>query len=334
MQPLLSTVLIVKNEADILARTLSALKLFSDEIIVVDTGSTDQTKQIAQEYTPQVFDYVWHDDFAAARTFADSYARGEYLCRWDADWWISPGDAEKIAQLKKQGFGGADLIKMTWVNRYDSLTTEPQWSQPHDIIYKKGVFRWHFPVHEYLQPLDATQAITQKKALDILIFHDKQVKPLRYLQDTSIISAFAESLGIESPDFLRAQLFLAQDREFASDYDGAVRAYTLALAGVQADVSTKDFIQEKILLIHLKCHQIPAARVFAASLEESSAQLRTFLAVTDLMAVDTSPIAAKARYEQFLERSAPLQQDNWGYDHARYLAHPTFMIKKITQLIN
>lgn len=76
-----SLCMIVKNEEDILARCLDSLKGLMDEIIIVDTGSTDRTKEIAANYTDKIYDFSWCDDFAAARNFFffKGYKR-IYLC--------------------------------------------------------------------------------------------------------------------------------------------------------------------------------------------------------------------------------------------------------------
>ena len=65
----ISLCMIVKNEEAILARCLDSVADLMDEIIIVDTGSDDRTKEIARRYTDQVSDYVWEDDFADARKF-------------------------------------------------------------------------------------------------------------------------------------------------------------------------------------------------------------------------------------------------------------------------
>ena len=70
----ISLCMIVKNEADILRRCLVSIADLMDEIIIVDTGSTDRTKEIAEEFTDKIYDYEWQDDFAAARNFAFSKA--------------------------------------------------------------------------------------------------------------------------------------------------------------------------------------------------------------------------------------------------------------------
>ena len=70
--PTISACLIVKDESSVLQRCLSSLKGVADEIVVVDTGSTDNTKEMASKYTEKVFDFEWCDDFSAARNFANS----------------------------------------------------------------------------------------------------------------------------------------------------------------------------------------------------------------------------------------------------------------------
>ena len=81
----ISLCMIVKNEEQVLDRCLMSVKDLVDEIIIVDTGSTDSTKQIAQKYTNKVFDFEWCNDFSKARNFAFQKAKSEYIMWLDAD---------------------------------------------------------------------------------------------------------------------------------------------------------------------------------------------------------------------------------------------------------
>ena len=81
----LSVCMIVKNEADTLARALDSIHTLADELIIVDTGSTDTTKAIAARYTYQIYDFVWVDNFAVARNFSFSKARMDSIMWFDSD---------------------------------------------------------------------------------------------------------------------------------------------------------------------------------------------------------------------------------------------------------
>ncbi len=76
--------MIVKNEEAMLARCLESVK-DADEIIIVDTGSIDKTKEIASSFTDKIYDFPWIDDFAAARNFAKSKCTGDFILSIDAD---------------------------------------------------------------------------------------------------------------------------------------------------------------------------------------------------------------------------------------------------------
>ncbi len=98
----ISLCMIVKNEEAVLARCLSSAAGIADEIIVVDTGSTDRTKEIAARFTDRIYEYPWHDDFAAARNFAFSKGTGDYLLWLDADDVIPEHQREKLLDLKRR----------------------------------------------------------------------------------------------------------------------------------------------------------------------------------------------------------------------------------------
>lgn len=99
-EPVLSVCMIVKNEAHQLAEALENFQAFADEIVVVDTGSTDGTADVARRFTPQVFDFMWCDDFSAARNQSLSHARGSHVLWMDADDRVEPNMVERINQLK------------------------------------------------------------------------------------------------------------------------------------------------------------------------------------------------------------------------------------------
>ena len=101
----ISLCMIVKNEEAVLARCLDSLKGLMDEIIIVDTGSTDRTKEIARQYTALVYDFSWCDDFAAAKNFAISKATNPYVMILDSDEFLENIDIQKLEhQIKEQPY--------------------------------------------------------------------------------------------------------------------------------------------------------------------------------------------------------------------------------------
>lgn len=95
----ISLVMIVKNEDENLRTCLEATKGIVDEIIIVDTGSTDSTKRIATEYGAKIYDYNWNNDFSEARNFAISQSTADWNLILDADEQIISWDKEKVDQL-------------------------------------------------------------------------------------------------------------------------------------------------------------------------------------------------------------------------------------------
>ncbi|MGB9500360.1 MAG: glycosyltransferase [Dissulfuribacterales bacterium] len=98
----LSLCMIVKNEAKNIADCIRSVKPVVDEIIVVDTGSVDDTREIAGELGAKVFEFPWCDDFAAARNESIRHATGDYILWLDADDRISPEDRQGLKRLKKR----------------------------------------------------------------------------------------------------------------------------------------------------------------------------------------------------------------------------------------
>ncbi len=119
MEDGISLCMIVKNEEGKLRQCLESIKELVDEIIIVDTGSTDKTKDIAKEFTNKAFNFDWNDDFSAARNFCISKATREWILSFDADEKISEMDFSKIKELMK--IKEADAFLFSWRNYHDEI---------------------------------------------------------------------------------------------------------------------------------------------------------------------------------------------------------------------
>lgn len=107
---MLSATLIVRNEEKFLPGCLASLRGFADEIVVVDTGSSDGTRAIALAGGATLYDFAWCDDFAAARNFALDRASGDWVLQIDADERVRPYAREALdEELAAPGLRAARL---------------------------------------------------------------------------------------------------------------------------------------------------------------------------------------------------------------------------------
>lgn len=100
MDKTISLCMIVKNEQKYLEKCLESVKQIVSEIIIVDTGSTDETLDIAKKYTPNIYSFNWVNDFSAARNYAIELAKSDYILVMDADEYFD-ADVNLQEELKK-----------------------------------------------------------------------------------------------------------------------------------------------------------------------------------------------------------------------------------------
>lgn len=144
-----SVCMIVKNEEKVLKRCLDSLRQIADEIIIVDTGSTDATKEIAAGYTNQIYDYVWQDDFSHARNYSFSMASMEYIYVADADEVIDEVNRERFLTLKKAMLPEIEIVQMKYTNQLQFGTTYNYETEYRPKLFKRlRTFSWINPIHE------------------------------------------------------------------------------------------------------------------------------------------------------------------------------------------
>ncbi|WP_052350350.1 glycosyltransferase family 2 protein, partial [Paenibacillus gorillae] len=160
--------MIVKNEEQVLARCLDSVKTLVDEVIIVDTGSTDRTKEIAAKYTSRIFSFVWTEDFSAARNYSFQHATQDYILWLDADDWVQEEDLHKLVALKADLAADIDAICMNYVLAFHTLGQPTAVAKRNRIVKRSRQFQWHDPVHEYL---DVSGHIV---FADITITHDRR----------------------------------------------------------------------------------------------------------------------------------------------------------------
>lgn len=167
----ISLCMIVKNEEDVIGRCLDCVKDIVDEIVIVDTGSTDKTKEIVSMYTDKVYDFEWIDDFAAARNYSFSKASKDYIFWIDADEVLFKKDQELLLNLKYTLDKSIDTVTMT-DHRGLNENGEPLLRYKRNRLVKRiNGFKWVGFIHEFLgvggKVHESDIAITHQKLNDV-----------------------------------------------------------------------------------------------------------------------------------------------------------------------
>lgn len=212
--------MIVKNECEVLDRVLGSVISFADEIIVIDTGSTDNTAEIAKKYTDKVFSFEWKDDFSAARNFSFSKGTSDYLMWLDADDVVPRESAEKLLRLKET-LSDEDVIMLPYHTAFDENGNVSFWYYRERLLKRKGNFIWHDPVHEVIIPKG-------KIIYENIPVEHRKIKPGNPFRNLRIYQKIIREGAVLSK---RQQFYYANELYYNALYDEAVCIYKKFLEG-------------------------------------------------------------------------------------------------------
>jgi len=144
----ISLCMIVKNEQDTLEQCLQSIRDIVDEIIIVDTGSIDQTKDIASKWSEHIFDFEWIDDFSAARNFSFAKATMDYILWLDADDILLAEESQKLARLKRSMSSEVDAVSMQYHCEFDDYGNVTLNVRRTRMVKRARHYQWVGAVHE------------------------------------------------------------------------------------------------------------------------------------------------------------------------------------------
>ena len=211
----ISLCMIVKNEEPVLARILDQMKDIVEEIIIVDTGSEDKTREIAEGYTKKVYDYPWQQDFSAARNYACSKAEMDYWMWLDADDVVPEEEREKILRLKKELDPDTDVVMMKYQTGFDKEGNVTFSYYRERLLKNDRSFFWQGKVHEAVTPRGNI------RYLPIAIQHRKLGKgdPDRNLNIYENMLGHGEKLDA------RQQFYYARELYYHQRYGHAIKIF-------------------------------------------------------------------------------------------------------------
>lgn len=174
----LSLVMIVKNEESKLRRCLNSVKNIVNEIIVVDTGSTDNTKSIALEFNAKVYDYKWDDSFANARNYAISKSSSSWNLILDADEFITGIDLKSIQEFMCNNPKSIGQVKI--VNLFEQDNEIRKSISLISRLAPNGVY-FSGRIHEQLD------CSLPRKKVDIVLEHDGYLNTNKFDRNIALI---------------------------------------------------------------------------------------------------------------------------------------------------
>jgi len=217
--------MIVKNEAHCLADCLDSVRAIANEIVIADTGSTDDTVAIAQRYGASIIHIQWRNDFAWARNQALAAATGDWLLHMDADEVLDPAGAQRIRELLDAD-DGSDAIELTLANycndtrawRWQAVASDDPMARGYAgyigvpllrLFRNHRGFEYREPVHENI-----TESVIERggviRSEPIIIHHYGYGDSARSKDKTRIYHEIAQRKVHERPHDPKAWLDLAE----------------------------------------------------------------------------------------------------------------------------
>jgi len=237
VRPKLSVSMIVRNEQENIAQCLSSVK-GADEIVVVDTGSEDETVKIAENMGAKVFLFPWRDNFAEAYNFADSRCSGDWILSIDADERLEEGGIKKIRKIIKDEQSDYIDCKIEYEKSYHyfpKLIRKTDYNYWIGAAHRTLVGRWRWNKRDIT--IYAHRSVSHRKDPD---------RTLRILKRE-----------LEKyPELLRERFFYAMELTVRQKWFEALSQFKIFLSNLSSDWLEEEIKKAHVAEAHLMCAKI------------------------------------------------------------------------------
>lgn len=286
--------MIVKNEENTLETCLESIKSIVDEIVIVDTGSSDKTKEIANKYTEKIYDYKWSDDFSEARNFSFKKATKDYILWMDADEFIDEDNISKLIKLKENLNDNIDCISFQTYVSVDESNNPKIVCRRNRLVKRIKNFKWVGFVHEYIK-VDGSIYDS-----DIYIIHNKT----RYVKD--------RNLNIYKANLEKGKKFSDRDLYYCGKELCCNNMLDECIEMLDRFISGDPFIEEKVDAIskignaYIKKNEISKGREYLyKTFEYSQPTAEVICSIADSFEREGKYLQAIAWYEIILSLEIP-----------------------------
>ena len=165
----ISVCIIAKNEEERIEKCLAPLMTYDFEIIVVDTGSTDRTKELALKYTKNVYDFEWINDFSAARNFSLKKASHNYVLVLDCDEYLTDIDLEGVYKAVEQHPQGVGRLLRN--NYYDTNGKRTNFPDRVERLFHKRHYYYKSSIHEQVTNIKTDSTYYDRYDIPLTVDH-------------------------------------------------------------------------------------------------------------------------------------------------------------------
>lgn len=290
-RPAISACLIVKNEERHIERALNSLAGVADEIVVVDTGSSDSTVEKARALGAKVFFFEWIDDFSAARNYSLEQATGEWILVFDADEELVAED--QAAVLAAAADPAVDAYYFT-INdvKPDGLRSDYS-TQFLQMFRNRSCYRYEGAIHEQIVPALLRNGATIRHA-PVRVNHYGYQPEVRFEKDKGARNMrILEKQREQNPHDPFVYFNLGQEHVAAGDLEEAIRCFTQSLSLVR---NFADGFVPPLLVGLVDC--LTRAGRFDAAEKTVALGKGIFPDYTDLLFLEARLLAARGMYGQ------------------------------------
>ncbi len=252
-----SACIIAKNEEKNLPRLLESIKGKFDEIIVVDTGSTDKTIEIAKKYGCKVYEKEW-SGFADARNYAVSKASGDWIWHFDADFELEDKEFERFQRIvsliyKDETFDGINVVYQN-INEYGEIKSLSSTVHIHRNISK---IKWIGKVHERIQNINKKQVVTPPYSVFVKHYGYSvaSIQEEKAKRNLSLILDEIQNLDMDSDEYLIKLFYLVQSylalSYFEKHYLESVVHYSMKFLDIYKKIKYRTSLENSIFHKHI-----------------------------------------------------------------------------------
>ena len=249
----ISVCIIAKNEEQNIENCIKPLRAYDWEIIVVDTGSTDHTKEIAAKYADKVLDYAWCNDFSAARNYSIKQASHDIILVIDSDEYLTEIDLEAIQRLASQNPISVGLLSRE--NHYQMNGTDSVYVDLVERLFSRKYYHYEGIIHEQVRLREPNRYTYATYQIPLLLNHSGYNGSKEALQEKALRNISLLKKDLEThPDNPYAYFQIGQSYNMIHDDENACLYYG---KGLSYDVDpAAEYVQMMVIgygyaLLHL-----------------------------------------------------------------------------------